>query len=106
MTTTPTTEYVPIDDLVPFPGNPRRGNVAAIKQSLEENGQYRPIVVRRQTREVLAGNHTLQAAKELGGKRSPLPSSTATRSRRSGSSSSTTAPTTSRATTTRNSPPF
>jgi DNA modification methylase len=65
-TTTPTTEYVPIDDLVPFPGNPRRGNVAAIKHSLEQNGQYRPIVVRRQTMEVLAGNHTMQAAKELG----------------------------------------
>src|SRR5215207_6713039 len=62
------TQTVAIDDLIPFPGNPRRGSVVAIKESLEQNGQYRPIVVRRQTMEVLAGNHTLQAAKELGWK--------------------------------------
>jgi len=61
-------QTVAIDDLTPFPGNPRRGSVAVIKESLEQNGQYRPIVVRRQTMEVLAGNHTLQAAKELGWK--------------------------------------
>jgi ParB-like chromosome segregation protein Spo0J len=61
-------QTVAIDDLTPFPGNPRRGAVAAIKESLEQKGQYRPIVVRRQTMEVLAGNHTLQAAKELGWK--------------------------------------
>lgn len=46
--------------------NPRRGNVAMIKQSLEKNGLYRPIVVKRDTLEVLAGNHTLKAAQELG----------------------------------------
>jgi len=50
----------------PRPRNPRRGNVAAIKQSLERNGQYRPIVVNRRSMEVLAGNHTLLAARELG----------------------------------------
>jgi DNA modification methylase len=62
------TQTVAIDDLTPFPGNPRRGSVAAIKESLEQNGQYRPVVVRRHTMEVLAGNHTVQAAKELGWK--------------------------------------
>ena len=61
-----TSQTVPIHDLRPFPGNPRRGDIAAIRESLEQHGQYRPIVVRRQTNEVLAGNHTLSAAKQLG----------------------------------------
>ena len=56
----------PIAELKPYPGNARRGNVEAIKRSLEVNGQYRPIVVNRRTDQVLAGNHTLLAAKELG----------------------------------------
>ncbi len=55
MDTTLTTEYVPTDRLRPHPDNPRRGDVAAIKQSLEVNGQYRPIVVHRPAMEVLAG---------------------------------------------------
>lgn len=57
---------VPIGDLEHYPGNPRRGDVAALKASLERNGQYRPIVVNRRNQEVLAGNHTLRAARELG----------------------------------------
>jgi hypothetical protein len=57
---------VPIARLKPYGKNPRRGDVAAIKRSLRENGQYRPLVVRRQTMEVLAGNHTLEAARQLG----------------------------------------
>src|SRR5688500_5722990 len=57
---------VPIADLRPHPDNPRRGDVEAIKNSLERNSQYRPIVVNRPTMDVLAGNHTLRAAEELG----------------------------------------
>ncbi len=57
---------VPIGSLKPFGGNPRRGDVAAIRESLRVNGQYRPVVVRRETSEVLAGNHTLKAAGEEG----------------------------------------
>jgi hypothetical protein len=56
----------PVDSLVPYPGNPRRGNVEAIADSLRTSGQYRPIVVNRRDRRVLAGNHTLAAAKALG----------------------------------------
>jgi len=55
-----------IDSLKPYPGNPRRGNVALIAESLEANGQYRPIVVRKATREILAGNHIWLAAQLLG----------------------------------------
>jgi DNA modification methylase len=57
---------VAIADLRPYPGNPRRGDLGAIRASLERNGQYRPIVVNRRRMEVLAGNHTLRAATELG----------------------------------------
>lgn len=57
---------VPIGGLRPYARNPRRGDLAAIRASLEAHGQYRPIVVNRRTDEVLAGNHTLAAALELG----------------------------------------
>jgi site-specific DNA-methyltransferase (adenine-specific) len=60
------TRTVPIADLRPFASNPRRGDLKAIADSLRANGQYRPIVARRQTGEVLAGNHTLRAARDLG----------------------------------------
>lgn len=60
-----------VDDLQTFTGNPRRGQVDAIAESLSRNGQYRPIVVNEGTQtgranEVLAGNHTLAAARKLG----------------------------------------
>lgn len=59
-------EQVKLGDLKPYPGNARRGDVSAIADSLERNGQFRPLVVQRSTSYVLAGNHTLQAAQKLG----------------------------------------
>ena len=59
-------EVVAIDSLKPYPLNPRRGNLRAIQESLTINGQYRPIVVQQNTNLILAGNHTWQAAKNLG----------------------------------------
>jgi ParB-like chromosome segregation protein Spo0J len=59
-------ERVPVNSLEPFPGNPRRGDVGAIAESLHANQQYAPLIAQRSTRRVLAGNHTLQAAKSLG----------------------------------------
>jgi cysteine synthase len=57
---------VPVDALNFYGKNPRRGDVEAIKESLERNGQYKPITVRAGSNEVLAGNHTLKAALALG----------------------------------------
>ena len=57
---------VPIDDIHPYPSNPRRGDLEQIKTSLQANGQYRPIVANRRDGSVLAGNHTWKAAKALG----------------------------------------
>jgi hypothetical protein len=59
----------PIDDLTPYDRNPRRGNLDAVMESLQVNGQYRPIVVNRRTGSILAGNHTWLAAKQLGWRR-------------------------------------
>lgn len=64
---------VDLDELHPFHSNARRGSVPAIKASLAKNRQYKPIVVNRGSRtgrenEVLAGNHTLLAARDLGWK--------------------------------------
>ena len=49
-----------------LPGNPRRGDIEAVRRSLEAFGQRKPIVARREDKVVIAGNHTLQAAQALG----------------------------------------
>ena len=59
-------EQVKTGQLNLHPHNARQGDVGAICQSLEAHGQYRPLVVQRSTGNVLAGNHTLQAAQALG----------------------------------------
>src|SRR5712691_2664015 len=56
---------VPIDSVSLHPPNPRRGDVAAVKASLERFGQRKPIVVQASTRYVVAGNHLLRAARDL-----------------------------------------
>lgn len=59
-------ETVPVDSLLPYPGNARQGDIGAIAESLRVNGQYRPIVVNRPTSTILVGNHTWAAARALG----------------------------------------
>lgn len=62
---------IQISDLSTYHRNARRGNVKAIAESLEVNGQYKPIIVNRGTKtgrpmEVIVGNHTMEAAKQIG----------------------------------------
>lgn len=57
---------VPVDSLRTLEGNARRGDVDAVMRSLDKFGQRKPIVVRADTHEVIAGNHTFMAAKRLG----------------------------------------
>jgi len=59
-------DLVDIDTIKTYEKNPRKGNVRAIAESLATNKQYRPIVVQKKGRKILAGNHTHQAAKSLG----------------------------------------
>jgi DNA modification methylase len=56
---------VPLDQLRPLEGNPRRGDVAAVARSLRRFGQRKPVVARADGT-VIAGNHMLAAARELG----------------------------------------
>lgn len=55
----------PIGDVILLPGNPRRGDVSKIAESLARFGQLKPIVVDSDG-VILAGNHTYQAARQLG----------------------------------------
>jgi site-specific DNA-methyltransferase (adenine-specific) len=59
---------VPIDQLRGLPNNPRKGDVSAVMASLSRFGQRKPIVARRDDGTIIAGNHTWQAACELGWK--------------------------------------
>ncbi|WP_245645385.1 ParB/RepB/Spo0J family partition protein [Pseudonocardia acaciae] len=63
-------ERVAVARLRTYHRNPRQGWLPALLDSLRVNGQYKPIVVNRGTHtgrryEVLAGNHTLIAARDL-----------------------------------------
>lgn len=58
------TAIIPLNELTPFPGNAKRGEVPVILDSLRRNGQYRSLIVREIPKGqlvVLAGNHTGQA---------------------------------------------
>ncbi len=60
---------VPIDSLVFDPVNARlhpERNLEAIKHSLNLYGQVKPVVVRKATMHIVAGNGTMEAARALG----------------------------------------
>lgn len=58
---------VPVDSIHPYPGNPRTHDLPAIAASLAnpKRGQYKPITVNRRTGDILAGNGTWEAARDL-----------------------------------------
>lgn len=57
----------PIEELQPHPENPRRGDVALVRESLNQFGQLKPIITDRDNVDVIvAGNHTWHAARSLG----------------------------------------
>ena len=57
------TTDLPLDSLVQFPGNARRGDLGAVRASVKRHGQYRSIVVRQldDGHVIVAGNHTARA---------------------------------------------
>lgn len=60
---------IDINRLIPLPGNPRVSDPNVIASSLKEFGQLKPIVVKQNddgTFTILAGNHTVEAARMLG----------------------------------------
>jgi len=58
-------ESVALQRLHPYPGNPRRGNLDAIKRSLRRFGQTKPVVALPDGT-IVAGNHLWAAAHALG----------------------------------------
>lgn len=67
----------PLSDLRLFHKNARKGNVEAIKKSIIANGVFRTIVVNRgtftgRTNEVLCGNHSVKALRDLGRETVPV----------------------------------
>lgn len=61
-----TEERVHLDNIQPHPANPNDGDVAAIAESIRQNGFYGRIVVRDSTGKILAGEHRWRAAQEVG----------------------------------------
>lgn len=63
-------QTIPLLQLNHYAKNPRRGDVQAIKGSIVANGIFRPVIVNKGTytdkpNEILAGNHTVKAIREL-----------------------------------------
>lgn len=56
---------VDIDSVIQNPLNYNNGDVDAIIESIEQVGMYRPIIVARDSNEIVAGNHTWMACKSL-----------------------------------------
>jgi ParB-like chromosome segregation protein Spo0J len=65
-------ELAPIDKLRPHPRNPRAGDVAAIRESLDAHGFFGALVAQRSTGYILAGNHRFRAACQRGAERLPV----------------------------------
>ena len=64
------TEVIPIEDLIADENNARlhsKKNIDAIAKSLQTFGQRKPVVI-TQENVVVAGNGTLEAAKQIGWK--------------------------------------
>lgn len=59
-------EIVSLADLKPWPGNPRRGNIEAIMESLREHGQYKPVLVQKSSGRMIAGHGLREGMQRLG----------------------------------------
>ena len=61
-----TYELVEIDALTPHPENPRRGDIEAVAESIDQNDFYGAVIAQVSTRRILVGNHRWKAAKKRG----------------------------------------
>ena len=65
-------EMVPVDKLTTFPGNPRTGDIALIRESIRTSGFYGSVGVQRSTGLIVWGNHRFMAAREEGATEVPV----------------------------------
>jgi ParB-like chromosome segregation protein Spo0J len=59
-------EIVDAGSIQPHPDNARRGNLDAIRESIQVNGFYGACIVQRSTGHILVGNHRYMAAVDSG----------------------------------------
>lgn len=59
-------DLVSIGSVVPWPGNPRRGDQPAITSSVRDHGLYAGVVVQASTGRIVVGNHRRHALMDLG----------------------------------------
>ena len=65
-------EIASIDSVRPHPRNPRSGNLATIRESIDVNGWYGAVIVQESTGYILAGNHRYRAALQKGATEIPV----------------------------------
>lgn len=61
-----------LDDVIPYPGNPRRGDQDNITASVRDHGLYAGVVAQRSSGHILVGNHRRHALVALGAERVPV----------------------------------
>lgn len=61
-----------LDELVPHPRNPNRGDIGAIHTSITTTGWYGAIIVQKATGYILAGNHRVEAARHANANTVPI----------------------------------
>lgn len=61
-----------ISSLKSHPENPRFGDIGAIAESIKRNGWFGSVVAQTSTRHILAGNHRVMAAQQLGMTKVPV----------------------------------
>lgn len=67
-----TYDVVPIGELTEHPMNPRRGDEAAIAESMDASGFYGAVVAQESTGFILAGNHRYRVAVQRGAAEIPV----------------------------------
>lgn len=55
-----------LDEIEQHPENANSGDTEALKQSIETNGFFSPVIVQASTGYIIAGNHRYQVAHEIG----------------------------------------
>ena len=67
-------DYIAIEKLKPFLGNPRKNDesVDAVVKSIEAFGYTNPILVRRENNEIIAGHTRLKALQKMGAEQAPV----------------------------------
>jgi hypothetical protein len=63
---------VPIDAVQRHPENPRRGDLRALRESIEANGFYSVLLAQKSTGYMVVGNHRLQVLRDLGAEYVPV----------------------------------